>query len=126
MIVRNREITLEEKIFVENFLDALKNNNITYFYNGLCRETQGFLRGIAMVKEIELIQIIEGCMDEIKNRCGYILDYGDEIKSVGVAKGCEFVNINNTLIFLVSENGECKVDYLRDWEDDFESNINFH
>lgn len=126
MIVRERNITLEEKIFVKNLLDALRNNDISYFYNGLCRESQGFLQGAAIAKEVELINVLEACMQDIRNRCKCILDYHDEVHSIGMAKGCEFVKIQDILIFLVTENGELRFDYLRDWEDDYESNTNFH
>lgn len=126
MVVREREILLEEKLFVENFLDALKKSDITYFFNSLCWESQGFLKGIAAATGKEELYIVESCMNEIRERCECILDYDNEIQSVGMAKNCMFVRIQDILIYLVVENGEFRVDYLRDWEDDFESNINFH
>lgn len=126
MIVRERDILADEKIFVENFLEALKKNDIMLFYNSLCKETHGFLKGVAAATGVEALYVAEFCMNEIKTRCESILDNTNDIQSVGMAKNCMFVRIQDILIFLVVENGELRVDYLRDWEDDFESNLNIH
>lgn len=126
MIVRDRDILFDEKIFMENFLEALNNNDIMLFFNSLCKETQGFLKGVAAATQNEFQYVVENCMDEIKARCDSILDNINEIQSVGMANNCMFVRIQDILIFLIVENGELRVDYLRDWEDAFESNTKFH
>ena len=129
MIVRERDILADEKVFVEKFLEALNNNDIMHFLNSLCKETRGFLKGVAAATGMEELYVVEVCMEDIRNRCELIFNH-DEIKKVGIAvvDNCEFVNVGNTLIFLLSENGECKVDYLKDLDDydDLETNINLH
>lgn len=124
MIVRERDILADEKTFVENFLKALKNNDIIYFFNSLCKESQGFLKGVAAAVGMEELYVAEVCMKDIINRCNLIYKH-DEITKVCVTDDCKFVRIQDTLIFLVTENGEHQVDYLKDLEA-HESNTKIH